>query len=391
MRKSWIWIAVLGLSLCACGRKSADRPPPPPSKKTLQGSLYENLIAISAHKRAGVCEKTNLDLKKEMAKTLDEKKSEIAAHYETLLKKNAENVHIKDFGTIKITEPKKKESANDEWQTEDILWSDAADDFLEYKKSGKPLALLNANLKMRSLLSSDVYRVVRNYSYIYSRKGREVLENARTQTQKCLSEPACSTIEFSPEQLKFLNQDSYYREAIDQLKQEQGADARKTIETINGWLQEDLERKYLARKTIAVQKKSEGHFVVGLKGDALGTARSEVESIIKRYWNTEYGVIEISWTNSSLKDVYTILIDLILGERAYVRYSSASMHLPPITSATTVAHEFGHVIGLPDEYYEIWLPEKCGYRYEFNPGNLMSNSSTGRVLKEHFEELNRNY
>lgn len=67
------------------------------------------------------------------------------------------------------------------------------------------------------------------------------------------------------------------------------------------------------------------------------------------------------------------------------------MQLFNFSRLKTAIHEFGHVIGLTDEYYTSWDTTKCSYVDEYNGGNLMSDSFTGKVLPEHWQLIKKTY
>lgn len=88
----------------------------------------------------------------------------------------------------------------------------------------------------------------------------------------------------------------------------------------------------------------------------------------------------------------TKLLDLADPNKvSYVDPQKAEMHLKGSFRVATFAHEMGHVLGLPDEYYTVWDADKCEYQVWSQKGNLMSNSFGGRVLPHHIERLREIY
>lgn len=88
---------------------------------------------------------------------------------------------------------------------------------------------------------------------------------------------------------------------------------------------------------------------------------------------------------------YLLKIDTIPGGRAFVLHSLKEMHLYNYGYDKTIIHEFGHVLGLRDNYYTYWDPLKCVYVDQFNPADLMSDSSQGTVLNEHWNAIKKAY
>lgn len=61
------------------------------------------------------------------------------------------------------------------------------------------------------------------------------------------------------------------------------------------------------------------------------------------------------------------------------------------SSMNVVLHEFGHVLGLRDEYYTQWNEENCSYSEQYNMASIMSSSQAGKILKSHTDELKKFY
>lgn len=69
------------------------------------------------------------------------------------------------------------------------------------------------------------------------------------------------------------------------------------------------------------------------------------------------------------------------GERAYVSFARRIMQLFAPARLTTIDHEFGHILGLMDTYYN--------YVDEYNRSDIMS--MKGRVLPEHIQSIKAAY
>jgi hypothetical protein len=135
-------------------------------------------------------------------------------------------------------------------------------------------------------------------------------------------------------------------------------------------------------------EKDEYTLTVKLDAGDLRGYEKEIENILKPWSN--YGLqIHILWTTTAQDPTAAkILVDLALGERAA---GGGGIHLSPFVKVTTLVHEFGHVMGLPDEYYTYFSNTECNYRYYLNSGNVMSRSMTGRVLPSHIAQLRALY
>ncbi|NCN40380.1 hypothetical protein GW916_03935 [bacterium] len=70
-----------------------------------------------------------------------------------------------------------------------------------------------------------------------------------------------------------------------------------------------------------------------------------------------------------------------------VNWSDYQMNLPAGFHDATFMHEMGHVLGLPDEYYNVWDEKRCVYSVVSDESNIMSNSRTGIPKGHHIERL----
>jgi hypothetical protein len=124
----------------------------------------------------------------------------------------------------------------------------------------------------------------------------------------------------------------------------------------------------------------------------LGGAASRFIEIIEKAWNVDGEKTVRIEAKTRPAPSYLLNVSDILGGRAFVGHAEGgSMQLFNYSRLKTAAHEFGHVMGLKDEYYTTWNSSNCSYSDEGNAGNLMSDSFTGKVLPAHWQEIKKNY
>jgi hypothetical protein len=117
--------------------------------------------------------------------------------------------------------------------------------------------------------------------------------------------------------------------------------------------------------------------------------KSMVESIIESTWKNDQNLFELEWgSKSTHPDLFTILFKRNEpGQRPYVSASEKTMNLFPMNRVRSIAHEFGHVLGVDDHYYTIWDETQCSYTQETNSEDLMSDSTSGEVTPEEWNSL----
>jgi hypothetical protein len=98
---------------------------------------------------------------------------------------------------------------------------------------------------------------------------------------------------------------------------------------------------------------------------------------IQRFWSLKWGcsaageatcrlTFEVQWTSNNPQ--HTVTVDQCFGGPAMCRENAARWF--DITTGNTAAHEFGHLLGLKDEYTPI-DPTECPIRNTVNTGTVM--------------------
>ncbi|TPW19188.1 MAG: hypothetical protein FD126_2934, partial [Elusimicrobia bacterium] len=120
------------------------------------------------------------------------------------------------------------------------------------------------------------------------------------------------------------------------------------------------------------------------------TTLAEFKRSIERHWN---GTFEVEGRALEFRvevDVRTIPAGAPYSPDALRLKESDYPHALPDTVALSkswqfdaAAHEFGHIMGLPDEYVEFYAPRSRAGVTRFNPGSLMGGHTTGVVHPRH--------
>lgn len=118
---------------------------------------------------------------------------------------------------------------------------------------------------------------------------------------------------------------------------------------------------------------------------------SKLEQLFSGVWSTMGIKVEIEWLSRAAENMFEILLG-DFGGRPFVAVDKRQMIMPPSTTSQDFSHEFGHVLGLPDQYYTRWNKFECEYIYEYDNSNIMSNHRAGGVVqKHHIEALQKVY
>lgn len=78
-------------------------------------------------------------------------------------------------------------------------------------------------------------------------------------------------------------------------------------------------------------------------------------------------------------------LHLVASDIALSAVSGNTIHLQRDFTYETPAHEFGHILGLPDDYHERFDPVSRRIEYIGYPGNIMGSLRGGVLLERHFK------
>lgn len=117
-------------------------------------------------------------------------------------------------------------------------------------------------------------------------------------------------------------------------------------------------------------------------------AEKKLEAIIAKTWNVDGNKVVIRWEAG--EGAYRVLPNF-QSARSFVNHRTKEMRIANFAFDRTVAHEFGHVLGFDDHYYSVWNPTHCYYTQKSRLSDLMSNSESGSVQRQHWGILARAY
>ncbi len=127
---------------------------------------------------------------------------------------------------------------------------------------------------------------------------------------------------------------------------------------------------------------ADGAWVVPLQAGDFEEVKQEVAKMLTSVWSapTKGHAVRILWTDATAHpEAYRLVVGTSVDGRDHVDPQRRELALHPLTTLRTIAHEFGHVLGLADRYHVEWQAEHCRYLLHLDYTDIMSNHMTGAV------------
>lgn len=390
--KSWIYSSILALaatSAIGCGAAPDLDPANTASARVdshriISGPISDKLDEfenLAESLRFEECDTRSADRRKELAEALDGRSAEIQA-FARSVPPAQEFVRVK-VGPGTVLEAKEPRHPTRAWSERIKSWDVIYSDYLKIK--GLPVGAEWAALdkSVRSILMDDESRFEGANLYLDKDSG-PLLEGIGDALSKCLALPGCRYPELTPSQQSFLLRNPLYARY---LKDPRGHDIKKLSSRIAG----DYKRYEFRREKTLTRLRS-GVLQIPLVAGVFEEVTQQLAGYIEAVWNSPGLQLKIKWVKAkSVPAAFRILLEPIIGERAYVDYQKRAMQLFLDSRAASLAHETGHILGFGDHYYTVWHPESCSYVIQSNQLDVMSDSSRGSVTAEEWATLDQRY
>jgi len=347
-------------------------------------NLEESLRKTTASSLRDSCDIELLESKLEVARALDSRADDLVKWLEEHPQGDPDFTLVK-LGPIYLKERNVPLEPEYKW-TE--IWKDWANVIARYRAiQTQPVDQRWITLAedVQWLVSNDYRRLVDERNFGLDEQSPDYLQEASAAVDSCLANPQCSRPEWSPRTAEFLAENRIYS---DILGSEQ---SRKAIEILKRRIQIDLKTRYNFWRMSNISRVDANTWSVPMYTHEFAENRDEIAQRIMRMWKSATEQVIIRWVDDVAPENFRFIADLSVGARPGTSYPNHTVTLTNEMFATTIAHEFGHVLGFRDRYFEIWDAPRCGYRSRANGADIMSRSRSGTVVQYHWDTLRREY
>jgi hypothetical protein len=292
------------------------------------------------------------------------------------------------LGPTTVRAPVNASREPDAWVSTNRSWSQQHLYYQRIKHLDVGAEWANLSVQVQALLLDDGRRLA-GLNMQLDRHSGPILETTAQALKLCLERPNCVAPAFSPEQKEFLKANAYYRPFWDRIGKD---DARTHLQGLADWIEADLNKGYRLFKNPTISRPSQAELRVPLVAGRFEGAESQFAHWVESVWRSPKLAIKIDWTQPTIMpEAFRLLLGDTIGGRAFVQLKERTVNLFRDLHVRTLAHEFGHVLGILDRYYTTWRPENCSYQIENNAGDLMSASQSGELTADDWAELERHY
>ncbi|NDG83861.1 MAG: hypothetical protein EBX52_02360 [Proteobacteria bacterium] len=279
------------------------------------------------------------------------------------------------------------------WKTLETSWEGIRKLLDENRNLSPKDRYLLVNHLAQSLLLDDLFR-----SYYEVNQGinhdsvGQLAELDRT-VKACFDNSSCITPALSTEQQTLVSRIPMYAKLAAELDNStEESLKRKIIERFADRTRSDVQRYLYRGQDSAIRNETDSKtvFKLALNQGALREEEADlVKTTIEGIWKSDPVSVDVNWTDSAPgMRLFKILFHILEpGKRANTDPHDLTVNLYPGTNVRSIAHEAGHILGFPDHYYTIWDADKCTYTQYTLGNDIMSDSQSGSVTSEEWDEL----
>lgn len=382
MRLVALLVIVLPLSGCGAMKKLGKMGVRKANREPLPQELEATALEIQNSKFVQQCDHQYGQARIDISRELDRRHADIVRiQKESPVDEDVKRVTV---GPISIDEPFTQPKLEDKWEKFTLGWPDAQRLWDEYQADPSDENLVGLNSVVRSLMFDDRNRVLHGVNVYLTRTDLKSLINLRDQVNACAADANCTRPNYSDDARSLATKNDYYRSYFRDNYFYQDREA------LTKWLKDlniDVEDKEFT-KNETIKRLDANTLEVPMNPGNFAGFENELTRFFEAVWKTDKLAVKVKW--QQIEDIFSIVINNEVGGRAFVRYGNKSMNIADGVTSTTLAHEFGHVLGLTDEYYTTWNKDTCTYQFEYNPSNIMSDSA-GVPQQSHWDLLNSHY
>ena len=117
--------------------------------------------------------------------------------------------------------------------------------------------------------------------------------------------------------------------------------------------------------------------------------KNDLKKIIEKEWKGKKYRVKVRWLEKN-PTAYKFVAHSD-SSKSITNHTQKTIYVANYSPEKTIAHEVGHVLGFEDHYYDVWHEKNCYYTQEFRIADIMSDSSAGSVMDQHWVVLDKAY
>jgi hypothetical protein len=326
------------------------------------------------------CDESWHQIKIEMAGVLDGKRAEITKFASEVRQAPATDFEkIGPFVFLKDAPP-----PNVPFEGGNFGWSEVVARYAAVKAEGSPENWISFQRKFDFLLSTDEFRLIDFRNYDMPRDGQQKLRKLILSSEKCNESNFQSCL--NADDMAFIKSVETFKDYWTNFESKPAGEKwAKFQQMIKNW-KWDWNDLYAWDKNPLVRKEGK-NIIIPMRTKDFESIKNEIKAVIEKFWKFEDRRLIVEWSTD--ERATEIKKSPVFAARAIG--SRKEIIFPEGRPFRVIAHEVGHSLGLPDDYYTLFSSADCSYFDEVETGNIMSSSSHGFVLKKHFERLDELY
>jgi len=359
---------------------------------SLKGSLIENMNENFLGKWLERCDYAYRDKEEEILKALDQRASKINEQIQ--ISQGTSDFDRIQFGSLWLRRMKDKSPPPNKWQHQFYSWESLYKSYQRIKELPVNEDWIFLNRIAIFLLNFDRLRIINEENMERGNDSGALILAAESSITECLNKPECPLPLFSQNVEQFLKANTIYKDYVASTSNYglPTPDSRTYLTKLLKRLQYDHEL-YEFFPDKLVRRISPTDIVADLDIGDFNGYEDKIEALITRVWTLGDHRIHINWKTSSTEGVTPYQFKVVANSdgRDGTSRGSRTISFHQNSRVTAFGHEFGHVLGFSDFYYDIWKPNLCEYDFEFNEADLMSDDVRGKVTEAEWTDLLKNY